>query len=89
MSVKLVIEFDNEEAAYHFGSWLCGSGEQNYWQWMEYREEEEEGDITAFFEYHSPLDESFPQNDKRRYANAKFLNGLKIKARCGRLSKGD
>ena len=43
--------FDNERAAHHFLSWLCGSGEQQYWEWMSYREEEEEGDITVGFDY--------------------------------------
>jgi len=28
----LSIEFDNEEALEHFASWLCGQGEQDYWQ---------------------------------------------------------
>lgn len=48
--VKFV--FDNQEAADHFITWLCESGEQSYWDWMEYREEEEAGDITAIsFDY--------------------------------------
>jgi len=41
------ISFGSEEAAKHFMHWLCGSGEQEYWQWMEAREDEEKGDITA------------------------------------------
>ena len=53
----LSIEFDNEEALKHFASWLCGAGEQDYWQWMEYREQEEDGDITAVkFNYHCGKD---------------------------------
>jgi hypothetical protein len=44
---KLTFEFDNEEAANHFKTWLCGQGEQDYWTWMKYREEEEEGNITG------------------------------------------
>ncbi len=43
--VKFV--FDNEKTAKHFIRWLCGSGEQHYWNWMESRESEESGDITA------------------------------------------
>ncbi|MDO8641890.1 MAG: hypothetical protein Q7R33_10230 [Nitrosarchaeum sp.] len=39
---KLIFEFDNEEALNHFKCWLCEGGEQDYWKWMEYREEEEE-----------------------------------------------
>ena len=47
------IEFATEEAADHFLSWFCGSGEQAYWDWMQYREEEEDGNITAVrFETH-------------------------------------
>jgi hypothetical protein len=46
------IHLDNEAAAKHFLKWLCGSGEQKYWQWMECREEEEDGPITAVdFDY--------------------------------------
>lgn len=73
-SVKVEIDFANPEAAEHFVSWLCGSGEQQYWQWMEYREqEEEEGDITALnFDYHS--------------ANGKKF-GLKVLTTCGRMDK--
>ena len=44
---KLTIEFDNPKAAEHFQRWLDGEGEQHYWVWMEYREREEGGDITA------------------------------------------
>ncbi len=47
MTNKVVIEFDNPEAAAHFQSWLCGQGEQDYWLWMECRESEEGGPITA------------------------------------------
>ena len=43
----LQIKFANEAAAAHFALWLCEGGEQDYWDWMEYREREEEGDITA------------------------------------------
>jgi hypothetical protein len=49
---KVEIEFDNPKAAEHFLSWLCGQGEQNYWLWMECREQEEKGNITAIsFDY--------------------------------------
>jgi hypothetical protein len=43
--VKIEVTGDNK-AAEHFLSWLCGQGEQDYWLWMEYREQEEDGDIT-------------------------------------------
>lgn len=53
-SGRLVIEFGSREAALHFKHWLCGAGEQEYWMWMEYREAEEDGDITALrFKYHT------------------------------------
>jgi hypothetical protein len=44
---ELVIKFSSDRAAAHFKSWLDGQGEQDYWTWMECREEEEKGDITA------------------------------------------
>lgn len=51
---KVTFEFDNEEAACHFQSWLCGQGEQDYWLWMEAREQESSEDITAVsFNYHT------------------------------------
>jgi len=48
----LTFNFATEEAANHFKSWLCGSGEQGYWEWMKCREDEEEGSITGLeFDY--------------------------------------
>jgi len=53
----LTLEFDNYEAAQHFKTWLCEAGEQDYWQWMEVRESEEDGDITGLtFDYHTGTD---------------------------------
>ena len=87
-SNKLTIEFGSPEAAEHFAVWLSGQGEQDYWAWMEYREQEELGDITAtIFDYFSGQDESFPANDARRYKNAVFLGDGVIRTRCGRLDK--
>ena len=84
--VKLTIEFDNQEAAEHFGEWLNGQGEQDYWNWMEYREEEEKGNITVIdFDYHYPQDEQYPKNDARRYVDSKFLGDMTIRTICGRL----
>lgn len=56
---KLIFTFSSQEAANHFKSWLCEMGEQQYWDWMTYREQEEEvGDITALeFDYHTGTDE--------------------------------
>ena len=51
---KLTFEFASEEAAEHFKTWLCESGEQGYWNWMEYREDEDAGNITGLrFDYHN------------------------------------
>ena len=47
---KVTFEFDNDDMARHFLSWLNGAGEQDYWLWREYREQEEFGkNITANF----------------------------------------
>jgi len=32
-SYKLVFEFPSVETREEFVSWLCGSGEQHYWDW--------------------------------------------------------
>jgi hypothetical protein len=51
---KLTFVFGNEKTLNHFKSWLCEQGEQEYWDWMEYREQEEKGNITALeFDYHT------------------------------------
>lgn len=48
MKSVLKIEFDNDAAMRHFANWLCAQGEQDYWIWMECREQEEkDDDITA------------------------------------------
>ena len=82
MSEKTVIkiEFDNPAAAKHFATWLCESGEQDYWQWMEYREQEAEGPITArIFDYHNTK----VVNGKEKYG--KFMADMTIRTRCGRM----
>lgn len=57
-SKTLTFEFENVEAANHFKLWLCESGEQGYWEWMDYYEQEEDGNITGLqFEYHSETPE--------------------------------
>lgn len=77
--VTLKIEFDNETAAKHFASWLCGSGEQMYWEWMHYREEEEAGDITATrFHYHGD-----PEKKQKR-KRPPFMPDNTIRTTCGR-----
>jgi hypothetical protein len=75
MKTTLKINFANPEAARHFALWLCEQGEQDYWLWMEYREGEEDGDITAKgFVYHK--------------GNA-FLPDFEIDTQCGRLDDED
>ncbi len=81
------IEFDNPVAAEHFAQWLCESGEQGYWDWMAYREESEEGNITAFFEYYSTKDASKDVDDDDRYGD--FLEDNTIRAECRRLDDED
>lgn len=82
----LQIKFANEAAAKHFALWLCESGEQQYWDWMEYREGEEEGDITATsFHYHGEEDETKAQNDPDRYGE--FMEDNIIRTSCGRLDR--
>jgi hypothetical protein len=82
----LQIKFANEEAAIHFASWLCGAGEQDYWQWMECREDEEDGDITATsFHYHGQEDETKAQDDEERYGE--FMCDNIIRTTCGRLDE--
>lgn len=49
--MKVIFNFETELAAEKFVEWLCGSGEQSYWEWMEIRETEEEEDMTVQFDY--------------------------------------
>ena len=74
--VAISIEFDNDRAARGFAEWLCGVGEQDYWNYQEYREEDEDGDITATeFHYHGPKD------------RGKFMCDNTIRTTCSRLDK--
>ena len=55
---RLTFVFTNEKALNHFKSRLCESGEQQYWEYMEYREIEEDGNITGTnFNYHTGTSE--------------------------------
>lgn len=76
MARSITITFDSDEVAIHFAHWLCGSGEQEYWDWMRYREQEEEGNITALdFNYHG---------ESKRY---EFMSDWTIRTKSGRLDK--
>jgi hypothetical protein len=82
----LKIEFENPEALHHFAVWLCESGEQKYWDWMEIRESEEDGPITAVdFEYFPILDASKPETDDARYGY--FVGDDTVRTTCGRLDR--
>lgn len=72
----LVVKFDNQKAIKHFATWLCESGEQDYWMWMEERETEDDDDITAVrFDYFNGA--------------KKFMTSNVITAQCGRLTDND
>lgn len=77
MKPTVRIEFDTKEAALYFMRWLCGYGEHSYWDWMEYREQEEDGFITATsFDYWDGTGKG-----------ANFGQNLIIHTKCGRLDK--
>jgi hypothetical protein len=80
------IKFANKKAARHFALWLCEHGEQDYWEWMRCREEDEKGDITAVgFHYHGEEDKSKDESDPKRYGE--FMCDDTIRTTCGRLNK--
>lgn len=86
MKTKLTIEFDSQSCLEHFASWLCNSGEAQYWEWMEYREQEESGNITATqFHYHGIEDQTKEITDASRYGE--FISDNTIRTTCGRLDK--
>ena len=49
----LVIEFANARAREAFAVWLCESGEQAYWRWMEVNDDGT-GITAVEFRYHGP-----------------------------------
>lgn len=78
--VTLTITFDNQKALNHFARWLCGSGEQDYWNWMEMRESEDEGPITAVsFDY-------WGGSEVSSSAGNEFMPTNEITTECGRLA---
>jgi hypothetical protein len=69
----------------HFASWLCESGETDYWNWMECRELHEKGDISVIrFSYHQE-DETKERKDPARYG--KFMPDNVIRTKLGRLTE--
>lgn len=86
--VILKIEFATQKMLDHFASWLCGSGEQQYWHWMECREEDEDGDITAVeFDYHGEEDQTKAKDDAERYGE--FMCDNTIRTVAGRLDRNE
>lgn len=63
----LVIMFHSKRARELFARWMCRSGEQQYWEWMEYRETEESGDITVAFDYNPIVRPDLPKDNADRY----------------------
>jgi hypothetical protein len=63
----LLIVFHSKRARELFARWMCRSGEQQYWEWMEYRETEESGDITVAFDYHPIVRPDLPRHESARY----------------------
>jgi len=47
MTETLTFQFENVRAAELFKSWMCESGEQQYWEWQTERELDEDGPITG------------------------------------------
>jgi len=45
----LTITFSSVEHAHAFKGWLCGSGEQHFWDWCEY-----DNGPASTFDYHDP-----------------------------------
>lgn len=83
-SQDVTVRFASKVAARHFAEWLCGSGEQQYWEWMRCREEEERGKITAVsFHYHGEEDQTKQEDDVARYD--KFMCDWIIRTQLGRL----
>lgn len=55
-------KFTNKETKDHFCTWLCESGEQDFFQWMEVQTP----DKSYSVKYHAE-DESYGRGDSRRY----------------------
>ncbi len=81
----LKIEFGNHKSLEEFATWLCESGEQDYWNWMESQEEKDSGNITVVhFDYWNE-DVTKTQDDPRRYKG--FITENIIRTTCGRITK--
>jgi hypothetical protein len=86
MKTTISIKFANNKAAMHFATWLCESGEQSYWDYMEYREQEESGNITAVeFNYHPIKNPRKNLLDPERYGE--FMEDNIIRTTVGRLNR--
>lgn len=49
----LKIEFNNQNALEEFATWLCESGEQEYFTWMECQDVPENEIVESFIYHHS------------------------------------
>jgi hypothetical protein len=48
---KVTFEFETDDQAEEFVTWLCEQGEQDYWLWMEATQERQE--YMVAFDYHT------------------------------------
>ena len=63
----LKIQFDTQEQLEHFATWLSNKAADDY------NEHRLAGD-NDLLKFHHPQDLQYAHNDKRRYANANFIN---------------
>lgn len=64
--VDLTIKFTNKRALDLFAAWLCNAGEQQYWEYASYQNEDEDAMVRRFC-YHGIEDETKDYSDKSRY----------------------
>lgn len=73
---EIKIQFDTDEAALLFASWLCNAGEQDYFAAMEYAENPE--NVVANFMYHGD------QKARREPRYGKFMCDWTIRTKMNR-----
>jgi hypothetical protein len=73
---SITIEFDSDEIATHFATWLCEAGEQDYWNWIRYQEQNYPNINCAIsFDYHGERDD------------LEFMQDWTIRTKSGRLDQ--